>query len=149
MSPDPDGFHVFVSYASDDRSAVRPMVEALRRTRVHGRRMRVFLEERSTGDHESITGTITEGVLKSTALLAYCSRTYASRHACQHELTLAFLLAQRAGTVEGRILVVNPEEGSGHIEPVELRDLKHRTRPATCGGSPRTSPRGWRDCPAP
>ncbi|MEV4566191.1 toll/interleukin-1 receptor domain-containing protein [Nonomuraea sp. NPDC049419] len=121
-----DEYDVFLSYAGDDREQARALAEALRRAKV-----RVFMDERSIGHHESITRKVTEGVLRSAVLLAYYSRAYATRPACQLELTFAFLLAQRSGTVQGRILVVNPEEGSEHVEPVELRDLKYRRPPVS------------------
>ncbi|MEV4804297.1 toll/interleukin-1 receptor domain-containing protein [Nonomuraea sp. NPDC049421] len=121
-----DEYDVFLSYAGHDREQARDLAEALRRVK-----LRVFMDERSIGHHESITGKVTEGVLRSAVLLAYYSRAYATRPACQLELTFAFLLAQRSGTVQGRILVVNPEEGSEHVEPVELRDLKYRRPPVS------------------
>ncbi|GAA4070720.1 tetratricopeptide repeat protein [Nonomuraea soli] len=133
MGPD-EHYDVFLSYAVDDRSEVQALEKALLRTKANGRRLRVFRDERSIGYHESITGTITEALLKSTVLLAYYSRAYPRRPACRLELTFAFLLAQRAGSVEERVLVVNPEDGGDHIEPVELRDLKYRRPPATPDG---------------
>ncbi|MFI6485691.1 TIR domain-containing protein [Nonomuraea sp. NPDC050663] len=131
---DPDAYDVFLSYAGDDRSEVQALETALLRTKVNGRRLRVFRDERSIGYHESITGTINEALLNSTVLLAYYSRAYPKRPACRLELTFAFLLAQRAGSVEKRVLVVNPEDGGDHIEPVELRDLRYRRPAATPGG---------------
>ncbi|MED7925965.1 TIR domain-containing protein [Nonomuraea sp. LP-02] len=127
----PDEYDVFLSYAGDDREEARALEDALRGAKVRGRPLRVFRDERSIGHHESITRKITEGVLRSAVLLAYYSRAYPTRPACQLELTFAFLLAQRSRTVRGRVLVVNPEDGSDHIEPVELRDLKYRRPPAS------------------
>ncbi|RBQ14980.1 hypothetical protein DP939_37985 [Spongiactinospora rosea] len=128
---EPDEYDVFLSYAGDDREIARELEQALRGVKVHGRPMRVFRDERSIDHHESITKRITESVLASTVFLAYYSRAYPTRPACQLEMTFAFLLAQRGDTAAGRILVINPEESGDHIEPVQLRDLKYRPRPVT------------------
>ncbi|MEV1171430.1 TIR domain-containing protein [Nonomuraea sp. NPDC049784] len=131
---EPDEYDVFLSYAGEDREEARALENALRKAKVHGRSMQVFRDERSIDHHESITKKITESVRKSAVFLAYYSRVYPTRPACQLEMTFAFLLAQQGRTMEGRILVVNPEDGSDHIEPVELRDLKYRRPPVSDAG---------------
>jgi hypothetical protein len=64
-------------------------------------------------------------------LLALYSTTYPTRRACQWELTAAFLAAQQEGDPRRRVLVVNPESGAGHIHPIQLRDAKFATAPAS------------------
>ena len=119
-------WHIFVSYAGDDAAEVRLIVDALK-----SQHLRVFIDEQSVGVHDSIGQRISQGLANSAAMLVYYSRVYPTRSACQRELTAAFLSAQAAGEVAQRILVVNPEPGEDHIEPVELRDLRFQPRPAT------------------
>ena len=62
--------------------------------------------------------------------VGYCWRSIqgstSGRRACQWELTTAFLAAQRAGVdPRNRVLVVNPEQGVDHVQPVELRDARY------------------------
>jgi len=118
-------YDLFVSLAGSDRDEVRPIIEAL-----DGEGLNLFVDEHTVEVHDSITGRIREGLANSVALLAYYSRTYPTRLACQRELTAAFLAARGSGQVAQRILVVNPEPGEDHIEPVELRDLRFQ-RPAS------------------
>jgi hypothetical protein len=57
------------------------------------------------------------------ALVAFYSHAYATRRACQWELTAALLAAQAdGGDPLRRVLVVNLERGAEHIQPVRLRD---------------------------
>jgi hypothetical protein len=70
---------------------------------------------------------------RSKALLAYYSKTYPLRRACQWELTAAFLAAQTEGDPRRRVLVINPENVADHIHPIELRDAKFRNAPNTDG----------------
>jgi hypothetical protein len=58
----------------------------------------------------------------SAVLLAFYSRRYPARYACQWELTRAFLAARRLGDPRDRVLVVNPETDDRHISPVEFTD---------------------------
>ena len=81
-------------------------------------------------DFESITGSVERGLARSKALVAYYSESYPTRRACQWELTAAFVAAQREGDPRRRVLIVNPERGAAHIEPVELRDELFRAAPA-------------------
>src|SRR5262249_17950735 len=66
----------------------------------------------------------------STALLAYYSASYTDRPACQLELTAAFLAGQREGDPTRRIIVVNPEKGTEHIQPARLTDPRFAVLPA-------------------
>jgi hypothetical protein len=119
-----DKYDVFVSYAHQDLARVLPLVKALRE-----RELNVWFDEREIRAHEGITDRVRNGLARSKLLLAYYSRTYPTRRACQWELTAAFLAAQALGEdPRARVLVVNPErEADGgllteHIQPVQLRD---------------------------
>jgi hypothetical protein len=117
---------IFVSYARADAAEVRLLVDALK-----AQHLQVFVDEQSVEVHESITQRISQGLANSAAMLVYYSRLYPTRSACQRELTAAFLSAQASGEIARRILVVNPEPGEDHIEPVELRDLRFQPAPTT------------------
>jgi hypothetical protein len=110
-------YDVFVSYSWADREGVQPLVRALRE-----RGLRIFLDDQEIEDFARITTTITRGLAASKALLAWYSAGYATRRACQWELTAAYLAAQRAGDPARRVLVVNPEPTLHHLHPGELRD---------------------------
>lgn len=119
-------YDVFVSHAQQDAQRVKPLVQALR-----ARGLRVWFDADAIETHASITRTVSEGVAQSRVLLAFYSRIYPTRRACQWELTAAFLAAQRASNDPGdRVLVVNPERGADggplvdHIQPVQLRDAR-------------------------
>ena len=117
---------IFVSYARADANEVRLLVDALK-----AQKLRVFIDEQSVEVHESITRRISQGLAASAAMLVYYSHVYPTRPACQRELTAAFLSAQASGEIAERILVVNPEPGEDHIEPIELRDLRFQSAPTT------------------
>jgi tetratricopeptide (TPR) repeat protein len=110
-------YDVFLSYAWADRAAIRPLAQALRE---HG--LRVFVDDPEIEDFDRITSRITQSLAASRVLLAYYSRHYPTRRACQWELTAAYLAAQRAGDPSRRILVLNPEPTLDHLHPAELRD---------------------------
>jgi tetratricopeptide (TPR) repeat protein len=113
-------FDVFVSYAHQDSLAVQAIVQSLAAVG-----LRVWRDETELGNFQSITHSLTEGLARCKTLLAYYSRTYPQRRACQWELTSAFISAQREGDVSQRIMIVNPEPEGRHIHPVELRDAKY------------------------
>jgi hypothetical protein len=123
--PQGGDFDLFFSYSRADEGLAGPLHDALEATG-----LAVFFDKAEIDDFEGITGRVTEGVACSKALLAFYSETYPLRRACQFELTAAFLAAQRAGDPTERVLVVNPQVGAGHIEPVELRDALFRRAPA-------------------
>jgi tetratricopeptide (TPR) repeat protein len=113
------GFDVFVSYAHVDT----PQVERIRWA-LGAQGLRVWYDETEVAELERITKSIVSGLAHSKALVAYYSAVYATRRACQWELTAAFVAAQAADDPARRVLVVNPESDVRHIEPVELRDTK-------------------------
>jgi hypothetical protein len=118
-------FDIFVSYAHVDGEAVGRLIGAL-----EGQGLAVYLDREEIVDFEGITRSVERGLGRSKALVAYYSGSYPTRRACQWELTAAFIAAQRQGDPRRRVLVVNPEPGAGHIEPVELRDALFRAAPA-------------------
>src|SRR5512132_3947797 len=135
-------YDVFVSYPWADRAAVPPLAQALRD---HG--LRVFVDNPEIEDFTRITTTITHSLAASRVLLAYYSKQYPTRRACQWELTAAYLAAQRAGDPSRRILVLNPEPGLDHLHPGELRDAwpaapLHRATKRRLRSWPRRSPTG-------
>jgi tetratricopeptide (TPR) repeat protein len=116
-------YDVFFSYARADAGAPL-LAQALAR-----QGLRVCRDEEAVSTVESITGRLVEGLSRSTALVAYYSTTYLRRRACQWELTAAFLAQQRAGGVPQRMVLVNPETGTDHIQPGVLRDLRFHAAP--------------------
>ncbi|MFD5089632.1 TIR domain-containing protein [Amycolatopsis thailandensis] len=120
-------YDVFLSFSGDDRKFGRALAKKLR-----AQKMDVFLDEDGIARTDSLTERIELALQRSKTLVAYYSANYGSRPACQHELMTAFLAAQREGTVRQRILVINPEPGTDHIQPIELADTKFalaRARP--------------------
>jgi hypothetical protein len=115
-------FDVFLSHAWADGERPQQIAEAVRKAG-----LRVWFDADEIDDFAGITRAVTEGLAKSRALLAYYSRTYPLRRACQWELTAAFLAAQSEGDPRRRVLVINPEKGADHIHPVHLRDEKFLT----------------------
>lgn len=120
-----DSFDIFISYARVDGEAVGRLVLALEE-----QGLAVYLDREEIADFEGIANSVKHGLGRSKVLLAYYSRNYPTRRACQWELTATFLAAQREGDPRRRVLVVNPEAGGDHIEPVELRDALYRAAPA-------------------
>ncbi len=118
---------VFLSYAHVDRERVLVLRDALK-----AQGLEVWLDESEIETFESISQAIERGLAHSRALLAFYSQEYQARRACQWELTAAFLAAQRAGVnPRQRVLVVNPERGADHVQPVELRDALYAAAAST------------------
>jgi hypothetical protein len=82
-------FDVFISYWSGDVDRVSPLVEALERCG-----LRVWVDKNRIEDHASITRELKEGIARSKLLVAYYSKTYPTRRACQWELMAGFTAAQ-------------------------------------------------------
>ncbi len=121
-------YDIFFSYSQEDFDRSRKIVAALREEG-----LKVWFDETNIITFESITQAIETGLAQSRAFLAYYSKAYPLRRACQWELTKAFLAAQQDGD-QRRILVVNPEPNSLHIHPVELRDAAYHRDLATSSG---------------
>lgn len=114
-------FDVFLSYAHADQERVLLLRDALK-----AQGLEIWLDDSKIETFESISHAIERGLACSRVLLAFYSREYPVRRACQWELTTAFLAAQRAGVdPRNRVLVVNPEQGVDHVQPVELRDARY------------------------
>ncbi|HET8659201.1 MAG TPA: toll/interleukin-1 receptor domain-containing protein [Micromonosporaceae bacterium] len=118
-------YDVFVSLAGPDRAEVRELVDELR-----NEGLRVFLDERDIPYFLGITAEIEAALRGSKALLAYYSKAFPLRAACQFELTAAFLAGQREGDPARRLMVVNPEPTTHHLQPVELADARFVLMPA-------------------
>jgi hypothetical protein len=113
-----DSSDIFFSYAHADAHAVRPIVNAL-----EGGGLHVYFDENAIDDFDSIQRSVEKGLSRCKALLAYYSRSFPKRRACQWELTTA-LLCSPAKESQPRIFVINPEPSPSHIYPVELRDTR-------------------------
>jgi tetratricopeptide (TPR) repeat protein len=107
-----DMFDVFLSYASADGALADPLVQALKAAGVT-----VWRDTQRIDSFDHIGRTITTGLTRSKTLLALYSKAYTQRRACDWELAAAYV----AGGPE-RILVLNPEEGTEHIQPQTLRE---------------------------
>ncbi|HEX3649907.1 MAG TPA: toll/interleukin-1 receptor domain-containing protein, partial [Pseudonocardiaceae bacterium] len=125
-----DGVHrsreydVFLSYAWADKDAVSTLQRALEQ-----RGLRVFVDDKRIDEFAGITEELVIGLASSKVLLAYYSKRYPTRPACQWELTAAFIAGQRAGDPRRRVLAVNPEPGAGHLFPVEIEDARYFPAP--------------------
>ncbi|GAA2077045.1 hypothetical protein GCM10009801_32880 [Streptomyces albiaxialis] len=119
---------VFFSYSRGDAERVRALVDALRTAG-----LKVFTDEAGVAGFAAISRTIRAELARSRALLAFYSLGYPERQACQWELTAAYLAGLREGDPRRRVMVVNPERGTGHIHPVELRDARAWPWPHTGG----------------
>jgi len=120
IPPVATSWEVFLSYSRSDSAPAKALAAELRR-----RGLRVFSDEVGVHRFDSVSRTIMTELGRSRLLLAYYSSTYPTRRACRQELTVAFLAGQREGDPLRRVLVVNPEQGTGHIEPIELRDARY------------------------
>jgi tetratricopeptide (TPR) repeat protein len=117
-------YDLFFSYARQDTERVVAILGALR-----DEGLQVWFDQTDVADFASVTRSIREGLGQSKALIAYYSLTYPQRHACQWELTAAFVAAQQDGDVRRRVLVINPEASAEHVYPVELRDARFAAAP--------------------
>src|SRR5690349_16868210 len=125
MTPD-ICYDVFLSFTGTDRADGRVLATTLRKLG-----LRVFSDEDSIGYFEGITESITQALGSSKLLVAYYSKDYARRPACQLELMTAFLAGQRQGNPCARIAVINPEHSYDHLLPVELADARYAPIPAS------------------
>jgi hypothetical protein len=112
---------IFISYARKDQGTVDQLVAALQE-----QGLRVWQDRREIDDGAAITQGIVDGLANARMLLAWYSDAYAQSRPCQWELTAAYLAAQHdGGKINPRILVVNPQEGAGHVQQDHLRDCQH------------------------
>ncbi|MBB4687156.1 toll/interleukin-1 receptor domain-containing protein [Amycolatopsis jiangsuensis] len=111
---------VFVSYDRADAAAVGRIADALAKAG-----LRVFLDTTHLRQFGSIPDGVRTALSGSRLLLAYYSRSYGTRAACQEEFTTAFLAGPE------RVLVVNPEAGTEHLHPRRVLDVLLPGHPAT------------------
>jgi tetratricopeptide (TPR) repeat protein len=116
-------YDIFLSFTWADSVEVNALQEAL-----EAAGLRVF-RDKEIQRFEGITEKLDNALAESKVLLAYYSRRFPARYACQWELTSAFLAAQRLGDPRRRVLIVNPESDGNHIAPVELEDAAYAGRP--------------------
>jgi hypothetical protein len=111
---------VFVSYRRRCAQSVGPIVDALRAAGV-----RVWIDQEDVPAFSAVTQQAQAAIAQAKAMLVYYSGDYRESPACQWELRQAFIAAMGYGAPTERILVINPEPGSDHIEPVTLRAAQH------------------------
>ncbi|KUL34494.1 tetratricopeptide repeat protein [Actinoplanes awajinensis] len=111
-------YDVFMSLAGPDRTRVENLVRAMEKAGLS-----VFYDQRLPV-YRGITAEIESALRNSTTLLAYYSRDYTNRAACQYELTTAFLAGLREGDPIRRIMVINPHRETDHLAPAVLADEK-------------------------
>ncbi|MEV6622163.1 TIR domain-containing protein [Amycolatopsis sp. NPDC051106] len=116
-------YDIFLSFTWADSVEVNALQDALENAG-----LRVF-RDKEIRRFEGITERLDDALADSKVLLAYYSRRFPTRYACQWELTSAFLAAQRLGDPRRRVLVVNPESDGNHIAPIELEDAAYAGRP--------------------
>jgi hypothetical protein len=112
-----DVYDVFVSHSHADNARVVPLVAALKK-----QGLKVWVDLERVGDGESITHSVAPGLAASKMLLAWYSEAYVRSRACQWELTAALIAGAREHDQNRRVLVLNPETATGHIQPIGLRD---------------------------
>lgn len=120
------GWDVFVSHCGGDEGVAARLSSALRAAG-----LRVYRAVDDIEPFTTISPTVLAALRNSRLVLAYYSREYATRRACQLELTEAFLAGQAEGDPLRRVLVINPEHTDDHIQPRQLRDGLLPGRPAS------------------
>lgn len=116
---------IFISYRRKDAAAVDALASALDALSV-----KTWIDRAEIHDADAIQARIDDGLAQCTALLAWYSADYPGSRACQWELTSALIVERGAPTSPARrILVVNPEPGSDHIQPLEVRNLHYFAAP--------------------
>jgi hypothetical protein len=119
-----DRYDIFFSYAHADKKAVKPLLDAFA-----AKAIKVFHDDTEIIDGQSISRRITDGLSDAKILVAWYSKTYPTRRACQWELTAAIIAAQRDSSdiraVENRILALNPETTRTHIQPLHIQDQRY------------------------
>ncbi|MET8758817.1 toll/interleukin-1 receptor domain-containing protein [Lentzea sp. NPDC004782] len=111
---------IFLSYTWADEAAVDVIENGLK-----ARGVSVF-RDRDIHLFDSITDNLRRELDESDLLVAFYSRRYPTRYACQWELTRAFLSALHRGEdPRDRIVVVNPEGDDRHIAPLEFTDAAY------------------------
>lgn len=110
-------YDVFLSFTEPDLERVVQF-----RDKLVGRELSVFVDRTDISVSGGVTQRIEMALNASRAFVAYYSPRYATRHACQVELSQVFIADAAEDDAESRIIVINPAPDKRHIEPVELRD---------------------------
>jgi tetratricopeptide (TPR) repeat protein len=126
----PAAYDVFLSHAWADGDRPAKLKVAMENIG-----LRVWFDDAEINDFAGITRAVTQGLAQSKALVAWYSKAYPTRRACQWELTAAFVAARSVGDPSRRVLLINPERKLDHIHPVELRDAKFRRAPNNEAGT--------------
>src|SRR3954470_21644881 len=121
-----DSGGVFISWTRADNEEGTDRYQQLRQlvAGLEAAGVPVWIDDGQIGPFDPIPDQVRAGLSGSRVLLAWYSAAYPTRRACREELTLALLGAERAGQGAGRVLVVNPEPGAGHV--IEARLLERR-----------------------
>jgi hypothetical protein len=108
---------LFFSYRRHDLERARRLLDVLARTGI-----RVWRDERQIAEQDSISREIRQAIADCKAFVSFYSRTYPLSHACQQELTAAWLAAQELdGTANRRVWIVNPETNRDHLPELLAR----------------------------
>ncbi|ONI70528.1 hypothetical protein ALI144C_48720 [Actinosynnema sp. ALI-1.44] len=110
---------VFLSCRWTDEGAADGIERALR-----DRGLAVF-RDKDIHLFDGVTDSTWRALDSSAVLIAFYSRRYHAKFACQWALTRAFLAARRLGDPLDRVLIVNPEPDDRHIAPGDLADAHH------------------------
>lgn len=111
---------IFLSYTWADEAAVDVIEAGLK-----ARGIDVF-RDRDIHVFDPITDKLRDELDGADLLVAYYSRRYPTRYACQWELTRAFLAAlHNDERPTDRIVVVNPEGDDRHIQPLDFTDAAY------------------------
>ncbi|WP_410618217.1 TIR domain-containing protein [Amycolatopsis sp. cmx-8-4] len=129
-------YDVFLSFTWSDITEVLRLERALKAAG-----LRVFRDSEEIRPFDGITEGLDAALATSKVLLAFYSRRFPTRYACQWELTSAFIAAQALGDPRQRVLVVNPEHDGDHIAPVELQDAAYVSAPHDDRGRARIAER--------
>jgi hypothetical protein len=113
-------YDIFVSYRRKDAEVVSAFAGALRQEG-----LQVWIDERRIDDFESIQTAIEDGLTHSKCFFAWYSKSYPESRPCQWEFTAAFTTAQSVDPAMERILVINSEGSSDHIQPEFFRDQQY------------------------
>ena len=109
-----DTYDLFFSYRRTALPRAEPLLEALEHAG-----LRVWRDQTTLPDFESITQAIRAAIAASKVLIAFCSPDYFESRPCQQECAAAWLAAGQGGRRPyDRVLVVNPEDSFTHLPKI-------------------------------
>jgi len=112
-------YDLFISYRRKDAQWVDELLGTLNAFGIS-----YWLDRNEIEDAASIQHSIEQGLAQSRALLAWYTIDYPASRACQWELTAALIVAGAETAAVHRLLIVNPESGIEHVQPLQVRDLQ-------------------------